>query len=97
MLDIINAINEKIKQIHLTEASSEEIHKLIVLKQIAMYLVENDVSSKVDSIEQIEDEATGYSEYRIINDNESDDRSLWVEYKDGTVRMNPGDLLIKMK
>ena len=42
---------------------------------------------------------TGYSEYRIINDCESDNKELWIEYiyEDNRIRLYPGDLLVKMK
>ncbi len=97
MLDLINSIDETIRQMNGNEAASEDMNKLILLKKVALYLMEHDMPSKVEDIVQIEDEGTGYSEYRIVNDCESDDRSLWMEYGQGEFRLHPGDLLIKMK
>ena len=97
MLDLIDSIDAKIKQMYANESSPEDVHKLILLKKMALYLMEHDLSSKVEDIVQIEEEGTGYSEYRIVNDCESDDRSLWMEYMEGKVRLHPGDFLIKMK
>ncbi len=97
MLDLIDSIDEKIKKIYENKSSLEDVHKLILLKKMALYLMEHDLSSTVQDIIQIEDEGTGYSEYRIVNDCESDDRSLWIEYMEGKNRLNAGDFLIKMK
>ena len=40
-----------------------------------------------------------YSEYRLMNDCESDDPSFWVEFCDNgeTFRLTDGDILIKTK
>lgn len=64
-----------------------------------LYIKDNDVANKLDKIIKLDDMNTGYSEYRVINDCESDDCKLWIEYTDDNkiVRLNPGDLLIKMK
>ncbi|MFD1885033.1 hypothetical protein [Paenibacillus wenxiniae] len=97
MLDLISFIDGKIKQMHISGAAPDDLHKLILLKKVALHLMKENISSTVDDIVQIEDEATGYCEYRIVNDGESDDRSLWMEYKEGKVRLHPGDWLIKMK
>ncbi len=97
MLDLIDSMDEKIKQMYASEPLSEEIHKLIFLKKMALYLMEHDLSLTVQDVIQIEDEGTGYSEYRIVNDCESDDRLVWMEYMEGAFRLNSGDFLIKMK
>lgn len=42
---------------------------------------------------------TGYSEYRVMNDCESDNKELWIEYiyENNKIRLNTGDILVKMK
>lgn len=97
MNDVIKFIDEEIKKSQLKGLSSDDMQRLLFLKKIAMYLIGRTVSSKIEKVIQIEDENTGYSEYRILNDCESDDRDLWIEYMNGNVRINSGDLLIKMK
>lgn len=39
---------------------------------------------------------TGYSDYRIMNDCESDDRKNWIEWKDHPTII-PGDIIITEK
>ncbi|MHA8111810.1 hypothetical protein ACX122_01565 [Kosakonia cowanii] len=97
MQDVLKSIDEAIKKSHLDQSSLDQINKLFFLRKLATYLMTRDMSLEIDSIIQIENEETGYSEYRILNDCETDNRDLWVEYKNGSVRVNPGDLLIKMK
>lgn len=97
MLDIINFIESDIKAL---KGSNRELYlKLELLKKIAIYLSQNQVEGKLDKIIPLVDMNTGYSEYRLINDCESDNKDLWIEYsyKDSMVRLSPGDFLLKMK
>ncbi|MDV5354146.1 hypothetical protein QM201_04280 [Enterobacter asburiae] len=97
MQDVLKSIDEAIKKSHLDQSSLNQINKLFFLRKLAIYLMTRDMSLEIDSVIQIENESTGYSEYRILNDCETDNRDLWVEYKNGSVRLNSGDLMIKMK
>ena len=99
MLDIINFINKKIGDLHSEKGGEELKLKLDLLKKLAVYINNHDVSGKLDEVVRLGDMNTGYSEYRVINDCESDDSKLWIEYMNNNenVRLSPGDLLIKMK
>lgn len=99
MLDIIDVIGKKINGLHLDKSNEELKLKLELLKKIAIYINSHDVSGKLDEVVKLDDMNTGYSEYRVINDCESDDSKLWIEYMNNneSVRLSPGDLLIKMK
>lgn len=97
MLDIVEFINKKIKRLP-SDKKSMEI-KLDILKRLVIYISNNEVSGQLDKVIKLTDMRMGYSEYRVINDCESDNKELWVEYIDGdeNIRLNFGDLLIKMK
>ncbi|EFC2602492.1 hypothetical protein CT362_004950 [Escherichia coli] len=62
-------------------------------------MLNNDINESIDNIIKLVDKNTGYSDYRIMNDCESDDRNLWIEYDNGhgNITLNAGDILIKMK
>ncbi|MBD2799205.1 hypothetical protein ID854_01690 [Xenorhabdus sp. M] len=94
MKDIIEFIDKKRSEVEGVDRSSLYL-KLELLKKITLYLSNNDLCSKVDEVISIIDMDSGYSEYRLINDCESDNRNLWIEYKG--IRLNAGDLIIKMK
>lgn len=52
----------------------------------------------IKEIISLPDMKTGYSEYRIINDCESDEMEDWIEiFSDHTKRLLPGDLIILKK
>ncbi|MGE9658848.1 hypothetical protein [Snodgrassella sp. ESL0324] len=97
MLNIINHIDNEINSL---KGSNYELRiKLNLLKKIALFLSQNTIQGKIDKIIPIIEMNTGYSEYRIINDCESDNKELWIEYiyEDNRIRLYPGDLLVKMK
>ncbi|ORF07058.1 hypothetical protein [Snodgrassella alvi] len=97
MLNIINHIDNEINSL---KGSNYELRiKLNLLKKIALFLSQNTIQGKIDKIVPIIEMNTGYSEYRIINDCESDNKELWIEYiyEDNRIRLYPGDLLVKMK
>ena len=97
MLNIINHIDNEINSL---KGSNYELRiKLNLLKKIALFLSRNTIQGKIEKIIPIIEMNTGYSEYRIINDCESDNKELWIEYiyEDNRIRLYPGDLLVKMK
>lgn len=97
MISLIEYIDNYKKELTLHEASHEEFKKLDFLRKIAIFLSNQHVDKKIEDIIQIMDENSGYSEYRIINDCESDNKDLWIEYDHGKIRLAAGDILIKMK
>ena len=97
MIEFIEYIDKKRKELSLNGASSEEFCKLDFLRKITVFISNQNLDKNIDDIVQIADESTGYSEYRIINDCESDNKNLWVEYDNGNIRLTSGDILIKLK
>ncbi|BAP31222.1 uncharacterized protein CHSO_2185 [Chryseobacterium sp. StRB126] len=53
----------------------------------------------IDAIFELPDSHTGYSDYRIMNDCESDDPMQWVELKinDENIKLSEGDIIIRKK
>lgn len=53
----------------------------------------------IDRIVELPDSHTGYSDYRIMNDCESDDPAQWIELKinNETIRLSEGDIIIRKK
>lgn len=97
MLNIIKHIDNEINSL---KGSNYELKiKLNLLKKFALFLSQNEIKGKIDKIIPIIEMNTGYSEYRIINDCESDNKELWLEYiyENNIIRLYPGDLLVKMK
>ncbi|KAA9002455.1 hypothetical protein FJU30_04650 [Affinibrenneria salicis] len=97
MIDIIEYIDKKKKDLSRNGASLQELQKLDFLKKITVFISTHQFDNNIDSIIQIADENTGYSEYRIMNDYESDNKNLWVEYDNGNITLTPGDILIKLQ
>ncbi|NUF79454.1 hypothetical protein GY065_11155 [Snodgrassella sp. ESL0323] len=97
MLNIVKHIDNEI--ISLKGSNYELKIKLNLLKKFAIFLSQNEIQGKIDKIIPIIEMNTGYSEYRIINDCESDNKELWLEYiyENNIIRLYPGDLLVKMK
>ena len=99
MLELIKYIDLLKKEMTLDSDRQDDIKKLNFIRKIAIYLSDSDIDGKISDIIQLTNKNTGYSEYRIINDCESDNRELWVEYKNGNEKiiLNEGDFLIKIK
>jgi len=97
MIDFIEYIDKKKKELSLNGASSDEFRKLDFLRKITVFISNQHLDKKIDDIVQIADEGTGYSEYRIVNDCESDNKNAWIEYDNGNIRLTSGDILIKLK
>lgn len=73
------------------------LSKIDVLIAVANKLENMSEVNKIDEIAILSEAQTGYSEYRIMNDCESDNRTLWIEYKAGQFRLTSGDWLLKMR
>ncbi|MFP1872098.1 hypothetical protein ACLEDV_09055 [Lonsdalea quercina] len=99
MKDVIGYIDELKKKAISGKADLDYIRKLNFLKKLASCISECEKVGSVDSVIPLCDMSSGYSEYRIVNDCESDNRELWVEYKyrNKIIRLDSGDLIIKMK
>ena len=87
MIDFLKYIENKIE----LETNKSAKNDLITIKEIAKEIIESKSKFKIIKFGE---QNTGYSEYRIINDCESDNKELWIEY-DPEVRILPGDILIK--
>lgn len=99
MNEVIEFLKE-LKKERSTKVNSSDtlfIHKIDALIKLAYFI--NKVEGKIDikDIHILPFLATGYSEYRVINDNESDNKLMWTEYGDGNLRLSDGDWLIRMK
>ncbi|BDR55750.1 hypothetical protein [Xylocopilactobacillus apis] len=73
------------------------LHKIDALIKLAYFLDKSEGEIDIKDIHILPLSATGYSEYRVINDNESDNKLMWSEYGDGDLRLYDGDWLIRMK
>ena len=73
MLNIIKRIDDEINSL---KSSNYELKiKLNLLKKFALFLSQNSMQGRIDKIIPISEMNTGYSEYRIINDCESDTKN----------------------
>lgn len=100
ILNEIERINELIKR---DENKDENIKFKNELLEV-LYLIDISTThqisrNKIENIFKIPKEDTGYSEYRIINDCESDDRLNWKEVtiENENIRLNENDVIIKFK
>lgn len=87
MIDLLKYIENKIE----LEKNKSTKNNLIVIKEIVKEIIESKYKFKIIKFEE---QNTGYSEYRIMNDCESENKEMWIEY-DPEVRILPGDILIK--
>ena len=87
MIDLLKYIENKIE----LEKNKTAKNNLIVIKEIVKEILESKYKLKIIKFEE---QNTGYSEYRIMNDCESENKEMWIEY-DPEVRILPGDILIK--
>ena len=87
MIDLLKYIENKIE----LEKNKSAKNNLIVIKEIVKEILESKYKLKIIKFEE---RNTGYSEYRIMNDCESENKEMWIEY-DPEVRILPGDILIK--
>lgn len=53
----------------------------------------------IETIFEVPDSHTGYSDYRIVNDCESDDPQHWIELNinNESIKLSEGDIIIKKK
>ncbi|MVO07541.1 hypothetical protein GOQ30_00015 [Flavobacterium sp. TP390] len=88
---------EKLKSKENTDANIERIAQI---KKAINWL--NKISElKLEEVNKYEmvklpDMNTGYSEYRLMNDCETDDRMQWIEFKDH-IGLTTGDFIIGKK
>lgn len=97
MKDIIDFIEHEIAS---SRGTDKKMYlKLQLLKKVALYMSQHEFEGDVDKVIPLIDMNTGYSEYRLVNDCESDNREQWIEYKyeNETIRLSAGDFLVKMK
>ncbi|MDN3693593.1 hypothetical protein QWZ06_15505 [Chryseobacterium tructae] len=95
---------EKLNDLISNEAHTESTIQLKKELSEAVYVLDifdrYQISKKtIDMILELPDSHTGYSDYRIINDCESDDVKQWVELNinNENIRLSDGDLIIKKK
>ncbi|MCB0516486.1 MAG: hypothetical protein R2798_05975 [Chitinophagales bacterium] len=73
--------------------------KILELKAILKIIIsmEKDCDNfkGVKKVHRLPDSKTSYSEFRVIDDVDSEDRSLWIELED--LKLSQGDLIIEMK
>lgn len=89
---IINGINKE-SNIQL----KKELSELLYLQEIAeQYHISK---NRIGSIFELPDSNTGYSDYRIMNDCESDDSAQWIELRinGNNIRLSEGDIVIRKK
>lgn len=91
-----NLISKGIDQeanVQLKKELSELVHLLDISHRYQIS------KNTIDTIFVLPDSNTGYSDYRIINDCESDNPAQWAELKinDEDVRLSEGDVIIRKK
>jgi hypothetical protein len=106
MIEVIEKLEVWKKEIELALTKGKDI-KLINLKNeisnsvscLKMFIENNIKVSKISNVINLPSSNTGYSEYRIMNDCETDQINNWIELKinDKPIRCNEGDILILMK
>ncbi|BDR55737.1 hypothetical protein [Xylocopilactobacillus apis] len=99
MNEVIELLREFKKDHSITVDSDDALllDKVDALMKLADFLDKAEGKIDITDIHILPLSATGYSEYRVINDNESDNKSMWTEYGDGDLRLYDGDWLVRMK
>ncbi|MGE8555467.1 MAG: hypothetical protein ACN6OB_16230 [Chryseobacterium jejuense] len=89
---ISNGIDKE-SNLQLKKELSDAIH---LLEMFDCYQISK---KTIDMILELPDSRTGYSEYRIMNDCESDDPAQWIELKinDKKIKLSEGDIIIRKK
>ncbi|WP_345199793.1 hypothetical protein [Chryseobacterium ginsengisoli] len=96
----IERINELIRRDENKDENIKFKNELLeVLFLINISKTYNISKNEIENIFKIPKENKGYSEYRIINDCESDDRINWTEVaiENKNIRLNENDVIIKFK
>jgi|GEM_PF-1184775 hypothetical protein len=77
-------------------SNKDDLKKCLYLIDLAeLYNLD---AKSIKEIISLPDMKTGYSEYRLIDDCESDEKENWIEvFSDHTKRFLPGDLIIVKK
>ncbi|REC63973.1 hypothetical protein DRF65_04550 [Chryseobacterium pennae] len=91
--DLIHKGIDKESNIQLKKDLSDSIHLLDMFDRYEIN------KRTVDDIWSLPDFNTGYSDYRIINDCESDDPAQWIELSinNEKIRLSEGDIIIRKK
>jgi hypothetical protein len=79
------------------KAQKRELETVLFLIELSKDLELN--KSTISNIIKLPESNTGYSEYRVVNDCETDKRDQWIELTiDGkAVRLNSDDIIIQKK
>lgn len=91
--DLISKNIDKESNLNLKKELSETLYLLNIFD-------EYQISKKtIDTIIELPSSSTGYSDYRIINDCESDDPDHWLEVSinEEKIRLAEGDIVIRKK
>lgn len=91
--DLISKNIDKESNLNLKKELSETLYLLNIFD-------EYQISKKtIDTIIELPSSNTGYSDYRIINDCESDDLDHWLEVSinEEKIRLAEGDIVIRKK
>lgn len=78
------------------EMRQRKIMELNSILKFISFIEENGLEfNGLKAIHCLPNSKTGYSEFRILDDVDSDDPSQWIELKE--MRISQGDLVIEMK
>lgn len=97
-LIIKESIEKLLEDVIQNQSTSERHRKIIELKSILKVIDSFDSLPNfkgVKNIYKLPPTGTDFSEFRIIDDLDSDDRSLWTELKG--IRLSEGNLVIEIK
>lgn len=90
---LISSGADKESNVQLKKELSDLIHLLDLFDHYQIS------KTTIDTLFELPHSNTGYSDYRIINDCESDDPAQWIELKinDEKIKLSEGDIIIRMK
>ncbi|MBP2617804.1 hypothetical protein [Chryseobacterium jejuense] len=107
MITARNFITEEIDRLnHLISKGVDKESNVLLKKELSDTIHVLDIfdcyqisKKTIDTIFELPDSHTGYSDYRIMNDCESDDPTQWVELKinDEKIKLSEGDIIIRKK
>ncbi len=92
--------NKLVEELKRNEGANTNVERISEIKKAINWL--HKISElKLENIKKYEivelpDMNTGYSEYRLMNDCETDNIKHWIEFKDH-IGLTPGDFIISRK
>ncbi|WP_282016280.1 hypothetical protein [Marinifilum flexuosum] len=95
---IKDSIEKLLEEVIKDKNTEERARRIIELKSILKIIKSIELSSNFKGVEKISRlpiTKTDFSEFRVIDDTDSDDRSLWIELED--LKLSEGDLIIELK